>query len=240
MLRIPDRFWWVQRYGGIVSAGGCLIAAIYCVIKAYDAYNLAQIPVSDVNLQALLRLDAQQFLLIGGQFALFAAMGGIFIWASFSAQKRFQRRQRAMEGDMEAMLLARVKIEADAVPDLSREPLELLERASWGRPYGVIATDDGLWYHPQAGRRRLLRWEEIRLFEVLASQRSQRYRRYRLYSRDVVAVWSSEPPLSSGAPGLTKEEFGERHQALLNLIVVRTGLLPRTLDEKLAEAASGV
>jgi hypothetical protein len=36
------------------------------------------------------------------------------------------------------------------------------------------------------------------------------------------------------------KEFEQRHQALLDLIVARTGLLPRTLDKKLVDAASSL
>lgn len=105
-----------------------------------------------------------------------------------------------------------------------------------GRPYGVTATEDGLWSYPQAGRKRFLRWGEMRLFEVIASTRGRRYRAYKLYSRDAIAAWSNDPPSSLAEMGLTRQEFEERHQALLNLIAARTGLLPRTLDEKLIEA----
>ena len=142
MLRFPDRFWWVQRYSGIVSAVGCLIATIYCVIKAYDVYSLAQIPVSDGNLQALLRLDAQQFLLLGGQFALFAAMSGIFIRDSFSAEKRSHCRRLAMQGDQEAMARATIEVDRRNVSDLASEPLELMWQATAfsGRIMTVVIT----------------------------------------------------------------------------------------------------
>ena len=44
------------------------------------------------------------------------------------------------------------------------------------------------------------------------------------------------PPSRWVSLGLSSQEFRERHQALLDLIVARTGLVPRTLDAKLGEA----
>lgn len=105
-----------------------------------------------------------------------------------------------------------------------------------GRPYGVVASNEGLWYYPQVGKRRFLRWEEFRLFEVIPSGNGRHYQQYKLYSGNAIAAWSNYPPSSILLSGLAMQEFAERHQTLLNLIAARTHLLPRTFDKKLAEA----
>jgi hypothetical protein len=107
-----------------------------------------------------------------------------------------------------------------------------------GKPYGLIANDDGIVYRALVTRRRyVLRWEEIGLFEVEQATRRGKFS-YRLYGRRVIARWFDYPPSKGGSLGVTKEEFEQRHQALLDLIVARTGLMPRTFDEKLAKASN--
>jgi hypothetical protein len=106
----------------------------------------------------------------------------------------------------------------------------------WGRPVGVVADDEGLWDYPKGGRKRFLRWDEVRLLEVTG----RLYHQYKLYGQESVATWSDGPLSSLVTYGLTKQEFGERHQALLDLIAARTGLVPRMLDKKLVEVGSGV
>jgi hypothetical protein len=311
MLTFPDRFWWLQRVVGILLVVGCFIAALYAAIQAYDTYNTSQIPGGDPINTALLRNLATQFLLLAGISALFVVQGILLILTSVEAQRRFRRRRRAIEGNQDAMLRARVKVDMHNAHVLSSEPLELLWRATslnsgimttiftislmvlgsftglclylayclatntppigstrlepmapfervgvvavvvivaamllflivfiirllpWerGRPYGVVASSDGLWYCPRGGKKRLLRWEEARLLEV----GNKSYREYKLYSRNALAQWRELPPSSLVTLGLTKQEFWERHQALLNLIAARTHLLPRTFDKKLAE-----
>ena len=316
MLTFPDRFWWLQRAWGLLLVIGGFIAAIYAAIQAYEAYN--EIPGGPLDtalmrdLATLLRYDAQDFLLIAAAYALLAGQGIISILKSVDARRRVRRRVRAIEGDQDAMLRARVEVDRRSTPDLSGEPLELLWRATpskrrimttlltiflvifgpiavlflylgyclatntppigstglepispleraggvavcvfvaalllflvgflirwlpWerGRPYGVVASSNGLWYYPRGGKKRLLRWEDARLLEV----GKKSYREYKLLGRNTLAQWTELPPSSLVMLGLTKQEFKERHQALLNLIVARTHLLPRTFDKKLAEA----
>jgi hypothetical protein len=102
-----------------------------------------------------------------------------------------------------------------------------------------VANSDGLWYYPRILKRRFFRWDEVRLLEVYLPK-NEHYRAYRLYGRDSIARWLELPPSKWVSLGMSKAEFEQRHQALLDLIVARTGLLPRTLDEKLAEDDSGV
>jgi len=310
MLRIPDRFWWVQRYGGLLGALGCLVGAIQSVLVAQDLAQLAGDHVIDPR---ILHNEGEIALLQAGIFALFIAQASIVIWASFGSRERFQRRQRAIEGDQEAIPRAALTVDTGSVPRLSSDSLEFLQQASvvdrrvkliglsiallfgialaglslveayalattnpagmalWergtlvflfvgvaagmvviliaatrylpsflGKPYGVSATDDGLWYYLQTGRRQFLRWEEFRLFEVIPSGAGRYYQKYKLYSGTVVAAWSNDPPSSILLSGLAMQEFRQRHQALPNLIVARTGLLPRTFDKKLAEVNSGI
>lgn len=316
-LTFPDRFWWLQRSGGIVFAAGCLVAAIYTEIQAYGAYKFAsQLP--DSGITEILRNQALIILLEGVAFGIFAAVGVGYVRASFHARQRFRRRLRAIEGSQNAMPRASVKVDAGSAAELSSEPLEWLWRSTpsnrrimttliivfllifspfivlflylaycaatntvpigstglepisplervglvavtvfaaalllflvgflishfpsvRGRPYGVVASNEGLWYYPQVGKRRLLSWEEMRLLEV-GIPKQQRHWEYKLYGCDTIATWREVPPSKWVSMGMTEQEFREHHQALLNLIVARTHLLPRTFDKKLAEADEG-
>lgn len=103
------------------------------------------------------------------------------------------------------------------------------------KQYGVISNADGIRWYSSGEKKFFLRWEELALFEVEAMNSTKR--RYRLYGQTVIAEWSDTPPSKMVSLGdLTSESFWERHQALLNLIVTRTRLLPRTLDKRLAIA----
>jgi hypothetical protein len=231
-----------------------------------------------------------------------------YVRTSFRTRERFRRRQRAMQGEQEAMPRARMPVDAEQAPDVSGQPLELMWRATpfsdrimttiitislvifspfagifmyagyldvttntehysllergfllgiivyatalllflivflvrllpWerGKPYGVIASNDGLWYYPRILKRRFLRWDEVSLLEVNIPK-NERYQGYKLYSRASIARWLELPPSRWASLGVNKEEFEQRHQALLNLIAAQTGLLPRTFDKKLIEA----
>jgi hypothetical protein len=100
-----------------------------------------------------------------------------------------------------------------------------------GKPFGVSAGGDGITSYPKVGRSRLIRWEEMRLLEVATTDSySQQSHAFRLYGRDAIAEWTDNPPSRVYSLGMTKDEFLERHQALLDLIAARTGLVPRTFD----------
>ncbi|HEX6778791.1 MAG TPA: hypothetical protein VF099_11360, partial [Ktedonobacterales bacterium] len=60
--------------------------------------------------------------------------------------------------------------------------------------------------------------------------------KYRLYGQNTFIQWLNQPPSKWVASDISSEEIEQRHQALLNLIVARTHLLPRTFDKRLAEA----
>jgi hypothetical protein len=314
LSRIPDRFWWVQRFGGGLLVVGCLIGTIRLVMMGLD---LSQLTIDGPVISQIWHLQTEQTFLLAAEYALFACMGIFPFWDSFPARERCRHRLRAIEGDREAMLRAKVKVDAGNAPDLSGGSLELLWQATpfssrimttiiavvvvifgpfalfflylgyclatntsligsismepmtplervgivavaagsagvllflvvfvirllpWerGRPFGVTAGDDGLLYYPRMGKKRFLRWDEICLLEVCVPK-NERCREYKLYGRNTLAKWLAQPPSGWVSLGLTKQEFEQRHQALLDLIVARTGLLPRTFDKKLAEASS--
>ena len=311
MVRFYDRFWWVDRFGGGLLAIGCLIGAIQSVILGLE---LSQLPSDNSAVSQLWHLETQKAFLQAGKFLLFVGIGVFSIWDSFPVHRRVLRRQRALDGEQEAMRRARIQVDRRHAPNLSEGSLELLWRAKVstsrvmtalfvtifvifaflagvfvylayliitsnpsklslleqgalaavtvglaalflavvvilarylpayrGKPFGIIAETDGLWYYPRAGKRRFLRWEEIRLLEVILPQR-ERYRKYTLYGGKAIAQWWEQPPssLSLFELGLTKREFEERHQALLDLIAARTGLLPRTSDKRLFAAAGEI
>ena len=105
-----------------------------------------------------------------------------------------------------------------------------------GRPFGLSASSEGITYVPGVGRRRLIRWEDMRLLEektTIGSYTQKEYRSYQLYGRDAIAEWQDAPPSAwviVGTVGMTSGEYGARHLALLDLIAARTGLTPRTFD----------
>lgn len=106
----------------------------------------------------------------------------------------------------------------------------------FGRPYGVVATLEGIECATEYGRKYLVPWDEARLFEVSGSGRSTLgSRQYRLYGRRRVASWSTDPTsMNEFAPdGITPGEMAQRLQAMVNLVVARTGLQPRTFSKAL-------
>ncbi len=111
---------------------------------------------------------------------------------------------------------------------LSRQPIKP------NTVHGMVATAEGMVYYPPVGKTQFLRWEGIRLFEVVGTG-SWYHHRYRLYGPKVIAEWSDlpRPPWELDAPKMTRAELQAHHQDLLNLIVARTHLLPRTLDKRL-------
>lgn len=100
-----------------------------------------------------------------------------------------------------------------------------------GKLYGMSVNTDGLFYYPEVGHSQFVRWEEICLFEVTGYAHRLRYR---LYGNASIVEWWNQPPSKLVSLGITSEEFLRRHQALLNLIVARTHLQPRSFAKKLA------
>src|SRR5262249_20494681 len=93
----------------------------------------------------------------------------------------------------------------------------------FGKRYGVIGDADGILYRPRRfGRNRVLRWDEIRLFEVGYYFGVESLVIFRLYGPDTLVWWLKQAPTKSLSASVTKEAFGELHQALLDLIAART------------------
>jgi hypothetical protein len=109
--------------------------------------------------------------------------------------------------------------------------------AVFGQPTGVILGPEGVWSVPPFGHRRLLRWEEIRLWEVDLQGEERRFWLYGIIAR---VVWKQTPPSKLVSPGgLTPEAFQTRHQEALAYIAARTQLLPQTLDHELVVKEHG-
>jgi hypothetical protein len=117
-----------------------------------------------------------------------------------------------------------------------------------GKRYGVVATTEGIFYRPQElGRSWLLRWEEIRLVEV-AEPGKGGPQKVRVYGPLACVQWQMVNPFgldglgvapdAVGWDGVSERDLWTRHQALLNLIVARTHLLPRTFEEQAMLAGS--
>jgi hypothetical protein len=102
----------------------------------------------------------------------------------------------------------------------------ILLPAKRGKPHGVMTSDEGITSQPQVGRRRFIRWDDMRLLEVADSS-------FSLYGRDATIQWYNTGPNNWVETGTTDEEFSRRHQMLLALIAVRAGLVPRTFSKSL-------
>jgi hypothetical protein len=106
----------------------------------------------------------------------------------------------------------------------------------FGRPFGLSATNLGIDARTEWGSRVHMAWDEIRLLEV-AKGDTQSKRRFDLYASGKRIGWT-EYMLGLGAQyvpvGVTTSEMTLRQAALLNLVVARTGLAPRTLAKTLA------
>lgn len=117
MHSVPDRFWWLVAFGGIVLAVETLAALVWSVLGFF--------------------IDAPLFNEDSGAFLVFALILLIFpliyILKGFRARGRFCRRLRALGGDQEALAKAAIRVDPAAAPDLTSQPLEL----SW--------RDTGAW-----------------------------------------------------------------------------------------------
>jgi hypothetical protein len=293
MHSVPDRFWWLVAFGGIILAVEMLAALVWSVLG--------------------LLINAPFFSGDNGVFLLFALIllivPFICILNGFRARARFRRRLQALGGEQEALARAAISVDPAAAPDLTNEPLELSWRdtGAWldktlmegslvvffclsmpgvesgiyavtkkggfvapssltwfpaeaalylcwlsggiliafyllallfegvlyfsGKSYRLIARPDGLLSIPRLGKSRLLRWEELRLWEVT---RQETTLRYRLYGAKTSLEWSGPPALPPVWPSLNKK-LTWRHQALLNLLASQTALVPRTLQKELMQ-----
>lgn len=100
-----------------------------------------------------------------------------------------------------------------------------------GRPFGVTATDTGIDARTEFGARIHMDWDEVQLLEVVGAD-ANAFRRFYLYAPGKRIGWA-EYMARFGADyvpaGISSSEMRLRQVALLNLIVARTGLPPRTL-----------
>lgn len=106
----------------------------------------------------------------------------------------------------------------------------------FGRPYGVMAIDDGIECRTQFGRRYLVRWHEVRLFEIEGPGRSELSdRRFRVYGERRIAEWHDQPlKYHEYAPHeMTPAEMARRLDAMVEVIYARMRLAPRTLSKRL-------
>lgn len=111
----------------------------------------------------------------------------------------------------------------------------------FGRPFGVSATNMGIDARTEFGTRIHMDWNEARLLEVVGAD-ANAFRRFHLYAPGKHIGWA-EYMARFGADyvpaGISSSEMTLRQVALLNLIVARTNLAPRTLAKSLAKAEPG-
>jgi hypothetical protein len=111
-----------------------------------------------------------------------------------------------------------------------------------GRPYGMRVTADGVEERTPGGKRIFLAWNEIRLFEALATQPfGVAVRGFAIYAPGKAIWWPTLTPAMTALPvGATALENAHRLAALVNLITAHTGLEPRTIERKLERPANAV
>ncbi|HEX9038221.1 MAG TPA: hypothetical protein VF808_14660 [Ktedonobacterales bacterium] len=115
----------------------------------------------------------------------------------------------------------------------------------WRRaPRGVVADASGLrWLRP--GRREVfVPWNEARLFEVWCVQAGQAAEAsgYALFGANAIIQWRDYPrgKAQRAADGVDYDAMWRRSQALVQMIVARTGLAARTSAPALAARDSNV
>ncbi|HEU5348671.1 MAG TPA: hypothetical protein VFU63_08670 [Ktedonobacterales bacterium] len=112
-----------------------------------------------------------------------------------------------------------------------------------GRPFGVTATDQGIDARTELGTHIHMDWDEVRLLEAVGAD-ANAARRFYLYALGKRISWA-EYRVRFGADyvpaDISSSEMTLRQNALLNLVVVRTGLPLRTLAKTLQKrpASSG-
>lgn len=108
----------------------------------------------------------------------------------------------------------------------------------FGRPYGITASSTGIEGRPQLGHRFALRWDDILLFEVKKDGKSRfSAHSYYVYGQQDIVSWQDNPAnYNEFAPnGVTSGEMALRLEAMVNLVVARTGLQPRTFAPSLLQ-----
>ncbi len=104
-----------------------------------------------------------------------------------------------------------------------------------GRPFGVTATDMGIDARTELGARIHIDWDEAQLLEVVGAD-ANAFRRFYLYAPGKRIGWAEYMARFGAdyAPAhISSSEMTLRQNALLNLVVARTGLPPRTLAKSL-------
>ncbi|MGZ6375514.1 MAG: hypothetical protein ACXWPI_12435, partial [Ktedonobacterales bacterium] len=253
------------------------------------------------------RLISNNILLVA--FCVLVLLQGIAsVRSSAEARDRYNRRRAALQGDLDAIPVARITVHAENAPDVVESPLVLQWAASkatrwviaplevflcvvcfalplleggafvyalrngnlasrelgllsflmpvavllacvvmfplvgvillirdmprdFGRPFGLSVGPEGILGVRSNGRRRFLRWEEMRLLEVTANS-AHVSRTFRLYGPSTSIEWSLFSAGATYVPnGISAAEMETRSRSLLDLINARTGLVPRTFDK---------
>ncbi len=102
---------------------------------------------------------------------------------------------------------------------------------------GVIATSEGIrWLRPRKAEI-FIPWDEARLFEVWRARASEdQFSGYALMSARALVEWREYSPKNApaAADGASYEEMLRRSQAIVQTIIARSGLIPRTCEPDLA------
>lgn len=125
-MRIPGRYWWVS------ALCACALAAFAIVFPVqYLGDQMSQ----DIARSEYSPFDATLIAIFAPFYAL-VLLGASLAPGYYAAWSlaQFRRRKRALNGDVDAMLLAFPPIAVDELPDLAATPLVLHWRARKGVP----------------------------------------------------------------------------------------------------------
>ena len=103
--------------------------------------------------------------------------------------------------------------------------------------YGVVATGEGIRWLPPHKAEIFIPWDEARLFEVWRVRAIDgQVSGYALMSARALVEWRDYPPANApaAADGASYEEMVRRSQAIVQTIIARSGLTPRTCEPALA------
>ncbi|HKS70244.1 MAG TPA: hypothetical protein VJQ45_07480 [Ktedonobacterales bacterium] len=227
---------------------------------------------------------------------------GALVWC-YQARSRMRSRQRAVDGDLEAIPLARITPQPQDAPDVATEPLVLAWRAlgprgGFARVYvlsylaflilvplvdlglvvlslrlglntvaigiagtiaavlvivavlarmmqhrvptkrveRLVATSDGLLWQRTGARDKEIPWRDARLVEIWRPDKSYSLDfpcGYSLYGRTNSITWHIPAPWHATPEGMTTNELKARQFRLLDLIMAKTHLAPRTFVKSL-------
>ena len=136
-MPFKDRYWWLQRLGGIAMMAGCVVLIGWTLWQ-----SLPSLPIQWGN---VITSDfVQHNLLTIGPYILLFTYGIAFVRSSDQARDRFNRRRATLRGDTDAIPLAGIALHPSDAPDVTSAPLILLWSASKGTRLIIVPLEVSL------------------------------------------------------------------------------------------------